>query len=277
MRRYNLSVDPFALPRLPLSLALLGITSDAIGTDPRTQIAWVGGAGYHAVQLNAAAPGVRPRELDRSARRDVAALLRRNGLVSSGIDLFIPPSHLTDPEHADRATAALLGGVGLAADLADLAGGAGVLSTALPHDAAASGVIHAIAEAALTRGLRIADHTWPPEPEASAESPIGVGVDPAAVFLEGRSRSDIPNDPAAAVSVLRSRLASVRLNDMAGEGRVPPGEGRLDEVAFGVAIATSTYRGHLVVDLRALRRQADVARSILDRLGRDDANAPPSA
>jgi sugar phosphate isomerase/epimerase len=261
-------MDALPLPRLPLSLALVGITSAEIGTDPRAQIAWAGGAGYHAVQLDATAATVRPRELDRSGRRDVAALLRRNDLVSSGVDLFIPSDHLTDPAHADRAMGAMLGAIVFCAELAELTGGMPVLSTVLPHEPEADGIVRTIAEAAQSHGVRVADCAWPPSERHGAESPIGVGVDPATVSLAGDVGEGIARDPAAAVSSLRGRLAGVRLSDIAASGRVAPGEGRLDELAYVVAIATSAHRGYLVVDLRGVRRQGEVARDVVERLGR---------
>jgi sugar phosphate isomerase/epimerase len=264
-------MDALPRPRLPLSLALVGVTGAEIGADPRAQIAWAAGAGYHAVQLNAAAPTVRPRELDRSGRRDVAALLRRSGLASSGVDLFIPPDHLTDPAHADRAMAAMLGAITLAGELAELTRGIPVLSTVLPHHSEANGAVRTIAEAAQAHGVRVADCAWPPSDRHDGASPIGVGVDPAAIFLASAEEGAV-RDPGAAVSTLRGRLAGVRLSDIAASGRVAPGEGRLDELAYVVAIATSAHRGYLVVDLRGVRRQAEVAREVVGRVGREAAS-----
>lgn len=249
------------MPCPALSLALLGLESAEIGADPRTQIAWAGDAGFAAVQLDATAPSVRPRELDRSARRDLGATMRRRGLACSGVDLFIPPAHLLAPAHADRAISALLGAIELAAQLASLTGGTPVLSTRLPREAEARSAIDAVAEHAMAHAVRVADHAWPPDDSTPPGSPIGVGLDPAAMFL-----ADASIDPAAAASRLKERVASARLTDLDADGRVPPGEGRLDELAFGVALATGSYSGHLVLDLRGLRRQAGVARDALDRL-----------
>ena len=266
-------MDALPSPRHPLALALLGITSVEIGAEPRSQVRWAADAGYRALQLNAAAPGVRPRDLDRSARRDVAALLRRHGLTSSGVDLFIPPDHLADPTHADRAIGAIIGAIELAADLAELTAGDPIFSTALPRDPNADDAIHAIAEAAQARSVRVADHAWPPT-DRPAGSPIGVGIDPAAVFLGANDAGDAPADPARAVPFLRDRLAGVRLSDLDASGRVPPGDGRLDELAYLVAITTSCFPGRLVVDLRGLRRPADAARDALRRFDTGTANAP---
>ncbi|MEO1130131.1 MAG: hypothetical protein AAFX05_10565 [Planctomycetota bacterium] len=250
----------FTAPSMPLSLALAGLT----GPTPRAQIEWAAQVGYRAVQLNAAV--LRPRELGRSARRDLAALLRRNQLRTSGIDLWIPTQHLLAPEHADRATAALIDACGFAADMAELSGGQPVLSVALPHDDDARPVIESVCSVALERGVRLADHTWPPtETARDGSSPLSVGVDPAAIYLaEG-----IDADPAASVSRLGPALAAVRLSDVGQTGRVAPGSGRLDTFAYAVAVATSSFGGDVVVDLRTLTEQDTVARDVIEQFGHD--------
>jgi sugar phosphate isomerase/epimerase len=254
--RYNGVV--FTAPSMPLSLALVGLT----GPTPRAHIEWAARVGYRAVQLNAAV--LRPRDLGRSARRDLAALLRRSQLRASGVDLWIPPTHLHSPEHADRATAALIDACGFAADMAELSGGQPVLSVALPQDDDARPVIESVCSAALERGVRLADHTWPPADAArEGSSPHCVGVDPAAIYLaEGADA-----DPAASVSRLGPALAAVRLSDVGQTGRVAPGSGRLDTFAYAVAVATSSYAGDVVVDLRTLTEQETVARDMLAQFG----------
>jgi sugar phosphate isomerase/epimerase len=264
-------MDEFPSASPALSLALIGLESAAIGADPRAQIAWAGETGFGAVQLDATAPSVRPRELDRSARRDLASTMRRAGLASSGVDLFIPPAHLLDPAHADRAIAAMLGAIELAAQLADLTGGVPVLSTRLPHEAGARTAIDTLAEHALAHGVRVADHAWPPDESIPGASPIGVGLDPASMFL-----ADPEADPAAAASRLGERVAGARLADLDADGRAAPGDGRLDELAYAVALSTGAYAGRLVLDLRGLARQASVARAVLERLGGPGGSSRPS-
>ena len=79
----------------PLSLSLAGLTPrEGVAMEPRAAIEWAAGLGYRAVQLDGAAAGVRARDLDRSGRRDLAALLRRLQLGFSGLDLWIPPAAL---------------------------------------------------------------------------------------------------------------------------------------------------------------------------------------
>ena len=67
----------------------LSVTMAALGAAPLcfTLAAKLNVAG---VQFDASQPGLRARELDIGGRRDVAATLRRNELVASGIDCFIP-------------------------------------------------------------------------------------------------------------------------------------------------------------------------------------------
>ena len=48
----------------------LAPTLAALGDRPRTAIDRLAGLGFRAVQLSASQPGLRPRELDRSGRRD---------------------------------------------------------------------------------------------------------------------------------------------------------------------------------------------------------------
>lgn len=251
---------------LPLSVSLLG----APGDDLRARVEWAASCGFQAVQFNAAAFGSRPRELGRSARRDLAALLRRLELVSSGVDLFIPPAHLTDPAHADRAASALTSAIDFAVDMAELTSGDAVLSVELPaHRDATPGtidpgpMIRSLAEHAGSRRARIADHTWPPTWGAEGDhhtSPMGVGVDPAAIMLAG-------NDPSRELSKLGAKLAAVRLSDLSAEGRVTPGEGRLDLLAFAAAVVTGGAKGFVTVDLRGVKDPQRTAQAMVSRFG----------
>src|SRR5690606_13026801 len=89
----------------PAALSIAGVRDDPAlkGAGPRAPIEAAAKAGFRAVALDASAAGLRPRDLDRSARRDLAALLRRLELAFAGLDLWIPPEHFASPEHADRA------------------------------------------------------------------------------------------------------------------------------------------------------------------------------
>ncbi len=245
-------MQPFA-PELSLALAAF---DPAMGV--RAQVELARHLGARAVHLSARAPDARPRDLGRSARRDLAALLRRNELRCSGIDLWIPPAHLADATRVDRALAALEAALGLARELADLTDGDGVLSTKLPAPGgAAAGAVDRLEDAAARLGARIADHAWPPC-DRDAAAPIGVGIDPAAVLLAGE-------DPARAASRAGATLVSARLSDAADAGRVEPGVGRLDELAYVVALATAAHAGPLVLDLRGVRDPITAARRTLER------------
>jgi len=228
-------------------------------------IDWARSHGFHAVQLNATTPGVRARDLDRSARRDLAATLRRADLRCSGLDFFIPPEHFVDPRTVDRAVTGLLSTIDLVADLSSLATGSvvstqpnrtGVVSVVFPGSVP-SEVLSTIAEKARARSVRVADNAWPAiELSAEAGETIAIGLDPAAILAKG-------DDPSLVAARTGSRLASARLADLAGGmaagGRVAPGSigGRLDVLAYFVALLTAGYSEAVVLDLRGVPRQAE--------------------
>ena len=244
----------------------LGIRADGSGGIVRGLIDWAGAAGFRAVQLNAAQPGIRPRELDRSGRRELAALLRRSDTACAGLDLWIPPEHFNDPARGDRAVEAVVGAVELAWELGGLAAGgkrstgqaqAPAVCLTLPAECPAT-VLAALESAASRCGVRIADHAWPITTRAGSTMWIGVGIDPAAVLSAGE-------DPAALAARLGNRVAAGRLSDTAAAGatagRTAPGggQGRLDVLAYGVALAAAGYRGWAVLDLRGIADQSAAA------------------
>lgn len=249
----------------------LGVRAGAVGGVARGLIDWAGEAGFRAVQLNAAQPGIRPRELDRSGRRELAALLRRSDTACAGLDLWIPPEHFKDPAHSDRAVEAVVGAVELAWELAGLAGGGKratgrvevpAVCLTLPPDCPAE-VLDAIGAAASRCGVRAADHAWPVREAGGAGGTdpwIGVGIDPAAVLGAGE-------DPSGLAARLGDRTAAARLSDIAAAGptagRVAPGagQGRLDVLAYGVSLAAAGYQGWTVLDLRGIVDQAAAART----------------
>jgi len=214
--------------------------------EARAHLESVAEAGYRWAQLDAAVPGVRPRDLSRSARRDLAALLRRCELGLSGLDLWIPDDHFASPEHADRAVAATTQAIALAADLATLAASPGrTVSLRLPT-VMADGVECSLLDAAERFEVRIADHSWPLREQGEREGRLGVGVDPAALLMAGE-------DPVAIAARLGDRLAGVRLSDLdSGGARVVPGRGRLDTEAFIAAVSVAGWTGPLIVDLRGV-------------------------
>jgi len=242
--------------RPPLSLALAALRIPAAG-DPRAPLEWAARAGFRGVTLDAAAPGLRPRQLDRSARRDLAALLRRLELSLVGIDLWIPAARYTDAAHADRAVAASFAALDLAADLTTLSGGERIVSVTLPRDDTAAGVLDSLIAHADSRHATLADHTWPPA-DAPTHDALAVGLDPAAVLLGG-------DNPAKAAARLGPRLALARLSDATEVARIEPGsrQGRLNDLAYTVALTTVKYARPLVLDTRGLTNPADAALRVL--------------
>lgn len=272
---YNITM----IPRLPeLSIAMYGLDPGAIGLEGmppggervREVIAWIAKSGVRGVQIDATAAGIRPRELDRSARRDLAALLRRSELACSGVDVFIPPEHLCYGATVDRAVSTVLGAIELAADLAVLATGAVVtrmsgvracVSLTLPsgEKGALPGVVSArdaVTRHAESRGVLIADHAWPID-EAVEDPGLGVGLDPAVALIAGA-------DPALLAAKLGARVADARMSDVRqgpGGVRSMPGAsgGRLDVVSYLVALATTGFSRPVVLNASGLQ---DPARAI---------------
>ena len=244
---------PRMLGRPPLSLALASLRSPSAAGDPRAPLEWAAATGFRWITLDASAPGLRPRELGRSARRDLAALLRRLELGLMGIDLWIPTAHFTDPVHADRAVSAATGAIGLSADLASLNGGEGIVSLTLPRDDLPHTVRDTLLTHADARQTLLADHTWPPR-EADSDKSLGVGFDPAVVLLAG-------DNPAKAAARLGERIVLARLSDASEVSRVEPGssQGRLNDLAYTVALDTAKYARPLVLDTRGLGSPADAA------------------
>ncbi|HVZ93923.1 MAG TPA: TIM barrel protein [Phycisphaerales bacterium] len=260
----------------PLSLALGGLTMPG---DVRQRIALAASLGFRAVHLNLTGDGLRPRELGRSARRDLAALLRRHELGFSGVDLWIPPGHFIDPSHADRALAAAVDAIRFTAEIGSLMSGeTPALSLELPGSSVPQSLERTLTEEAGGAGVRIADHTWPPRDRSTGtpadRAPLAVGIDPAAVFLAAASADKEKSggeawlgSPARAAAHLGGRLASARLSDIGSAGRVAPGEGRLDILAYLAALSTASYQGSLVLDVRNVLRQEEVCRKVVDDLG----------
>lgn len=206
------------------------------GAAARDLFARLSGMRFRFVQLSATHPGLRPRDLDQSARRDLLATLRRNELAAAGLDAWIPQSHFDESTKVDRAVSALIETIDLAADL-----GRVPVSVMMPNEPSG---IEMIINRAAHRGVELADHRIP---VAAAPQEVGVGIDPAAWLSQG-------HDPAAAVTANATRLVAARLSDLLSSGmRGPIGdrrEGRLNILAYQVALSVSGYRRPVVVDAR---------------------------
>jgi len=231
------------------TLAPLSATIAPLGLEAKEAIDAVASMGYRAVQWSATQPGMRPRDLDASMRRGVAAHLRRLGLSCSGVDLFIPGAHFVEPAHIDRAIDAVAQASSLAVALGRCA-----VHLALPEpDASAPGrcdeAVRAICEIADREHLLVVDYSVGAL-EASARdqgSPLRVGIDPAVLIAAGR---DVP----LAVGRAGVRLGGARVCDLLqGATRAPVGEaidGRLDLAAYRAALTVVGLRTSPVADAR---------------------------
>ena len=203
--------------------------------------------GFKAVQLDATLSGIRPRDLDRRARRDLLAVLNRQSVQLAGIDLFVPRTHFEQSQYIDRAITATLNSIELAADLGRIP-----LSVALPVEQLDQDVKDTLIKAADGRGVRLAVHAedqldalqvWVDEVDLFC---LGVAIDPAALLSQSQ-------DPVTVVQNLGNRLAVARLRDWSGEGigSCPVGRGELDMTRYRVVLDLAPGRvGPVVLDLR---------------------------
>ncbi|MBX9737998.1 MAG: hypothetical protein K2X32_13840 [Phycisphaerales bacterium] len=260
---------------MSLALAGLQLAGDESRGTPDKLRGWLHFArslGLAGVWLNGAMPDLRARELDRSARRELAALLRRHDLVLAGMDLLIPPAHFTDPAHLDRALGAASDAMGLLSDLRALlkdmprAGGGdqqSVLCLTLPRDPSPA-VRSELASGAEKHGVRIADLSWhrqipasdAAQPRRDTGTPLGHALDPAAALMGG-------DDPVALVGTFASELYNVRLTDASSDGRCVPGKGRLNIAEMQIALSAWRYSGFVTLDLRGVADQERAAPSAI--------------
>jgi hypothetical protein len=264
--------ETLAGPRVRLGLSLAGVEVTPRQPGVRGLLEWAGDLGFESVAIDAANPETRPRLLDRSARRDLAAALRRSELSSAGVELWIPAAHLSDPARADHAAMALVAALELAAELAALTQGQPCLITTLRSEReeelspVARSVLDLLVARATSVGAEIAEAGWPAIP-SDAASPHGVALDPAAVIARGE-------DPVTALASLHGSgtLRAIRLNDLGRAGRVPvaDGSGRLDAEAYAITAAALNVRQPFVLDLAGIdpETQESAARRAVERFGR---------
>jgi hypothetical protein len=216
--------------------------------------AWIRDQRVRGLALDAARPDCRARDLGRSARRDLAAMLRRTELELAGIDLFIPPEHYTDAAKSERAMQTVEQTAILAAELARLVGGRSrpVISITLPaslpeHDRAA---LTAVFE---QHGAIGADHT-PDAPHPSAW--LGAGIDPAACFLAATDPATLAAQPG---------VVALRLSNLNATGRCPVNAegGRLDLPTYTGALLTR-HLHWITADTRGCAEPARAVRAALD-------------
>ncbi len=245
---------PLVLPSADLTLAptvgplVRSVSPESGGGSLRRALNEIAGRGFAAVQLDATLAGIRPRDLSRTGRKDLGALLMRSGLRLAGLDLFIPRQEFTDPARLDRAMAAALGAIELAADL-----GRVPLSLALPVRDLAADARATLVEAADGRSIRLAVHAEDQLEDltqwlASADHAVlGAGLDPAALL----SRQIVPDK---VVHHLAPHLTVARLCDCSADGlRCPVGKGELPLLNYRIALQLAQNRaGPVVLDLRGL-------------------------
>lgn len=237
---YNLAMKSWK----DLSISLAGLTPESgAWPGPRDAIEWVSTSGIRAIQLDAAMPGLRPRELDSSARKGVVSLLKRLELAFTGVDLWIPPEHFVRPDTQQRAVDAVDAALAFANDLKGLEVPPTV-SLRFPEEGG-GWKVH-LETAAAKIGVMIADHAAG-APATNAASAIGAGVDPAAELERGR-------DPASVVARLGIGLVSARLSDYGSMKRTTVGRGSLDLMAYGAALATIQFARPLVLDVRGVEK-----------------------
>lgn len=228
----------------------------------RRALTLISEAGFRSVQLDATMPGLRPRDLEQSARRDLAATLRRSGLRVGGIDFFIPADHYCDPANVERAVESAHAALGLAADLDRAA-----VSLNLPVIQADPSIVGELLTAADGYGIRLAIHhdaepgellTWLKQQDAQL---VGAGLDPAALLAARR-------DPVGVLTSFADRLAVARLSDakrgLADGTRSVVGRGDLDLLTYRVSVDLAARRtGPVVLDLRLLSDPLAAAQAAL--------------
>ena len=228
----------------------LAAAFEPLGLAAREAFAHLRSIRVRGVQWPAAAVGLRPRDLDHGARRDLHAVLRRCELELSGLDLPIPPAHFLEASRVDRAVAAVEEAVRFAADF-----GRVPVCLRLPRKDEAAGddgaddsadtALDAVRAVADRFGVRLADETVPLAIGTPHGEVVGLGLDPVAFLASGV-------DPAAAALEHAGRVIAARLSDLDASGvRVPPGQGgRLDVVRYRVALEVGGFDGFLVIDPR---------------------------
>lgn len=218
-----------------LSVTLAPLVSDASGDAIKAALDRVAALRLRRVQVAATMPGLRPRDLDRAARRDLLASLRRRELTLSGLDAWIPLAHFADATTADRAVQAVMETIALAADLDRVP-----VSLIMPEDLAIAQTLIAAAHRA---GVALADHSLQP----SGLEGLGVGVDPAAHLAANRKPED-------AVHAAGRRLVAARIVDLLRSGmRGAIGsshDDRLDVTAYKVALSVNDYQRPIIIDAR---------------------------
>ncbi len=230
------------------SRPLLAATIAPLGLPPRDALAFLSKIGIRGAAISATDRSTRPRELDRSARRDLVACMGRLELHCAAVDCFLPVAHFLDPAEVDRATSAAIGAIELAAEIASLEGRKGLGTVVLPLPASEEALFQAtadaIAQASQHHGVRVAQPSADP---TSVRAPFLVAIDPAQVLASG-------NDPLSITLAAVGKIGAVRIVDLLRSGnRGPigePQEAQLDLHAFVSACRAAGFTEDFVVDMR---------------------------
>jgi hypothetical protein len=241
-------------PRLAATIAPLRAGAGA--PTMRDALAWMARIGLRGVQFDATAPETRARELPPSARRDLRATLHRNELACAGLDFFIPSAHYTDPVHVSRAFDALVGAIGLGADL-----GRVPVTAPMPSDVSVD-LRDAVAAEASRLGVQV---LLAAENDAfAAPAPFAASVDCAAVLAAG-------GRPEEVIARLGTKVGGVRVVDLLRSGlRGPilaPHDSRLDALAVRLAVELAGLPFLPVIDARQWVDPADGISQTVERWG----------
>ncbi|MDF1810432.1 MAG: hypothetical protein P1U42_12130 [Phycisphaerales bacterium] len=233
----------FGLPEI--SISTVGLPSNVSG--PRAAIDLIASQGVRGIALDAMISGMRPRELTRSAKRDIAASLRRRELEFTGLDLWIPQDHFIDPMYAQRAVDATQQACEMSVEIASLVGlrSKSIVSLVLPKDLGESERA-AIGAHAQRVGATIADHQVIDHDTFTPTPGIGIGIDPTMILLTGQSAGK-------AITQSGSQLISARLSDSSAMGRCVVGapSSQLDLKGYAGALIVAS-QDWVTLDLRQL-------------------------
>ncbi|MCC5821905.1 MAG: hypothetical protein LAT64_01300 [Phycisphaerales bacterium] len=244
----------FHAPEIAVSLSGLPARPGTPWAATQPAAEWVRDQRVRGLALDASRPDCRARDLGRSARRDLAAMLRRTELELTGIDLFIPPEHYTDPSKSERAFETVQQTAMLGVELARLVGGRSrpavslTLPGALPdHDRDALGAMFE------KYGAVGADHT-PGTP--SRGNWLAPGIDPASHLLAGE-------DPVQAAA--QPGLAALRLTALNATGRCPVNaEGARPDMTAYAAAALTTGQRWITADTRGCADPAQAVQAAIE-------------
>lgn len=238
---------------LGLAVGLSPLRTATTSVEARARL--VRDAGLSRVTMSAAETGMRPRDLSRSARRDIAAQLRKGGVSCIGVELWIPQRHFAEGEHQQRAVDALTDAIRYAAEMSELTDGAAALHTSLPlatdEDSSEQlpTVIHpctrAVLDDAASHGVDVIDHGVFGTSDQGMSAGCSIGIDCSLEVMRA-------SDPVDKLLHHSSRVRSLRLSDAVGGSRVRIGSGDLDMFKLIITWSTLREKPALVIDLRGI-------------------------